>query len=98
MAKYAFTIICLFVNYFIIHFLHPTNFDLSLYDYIISADDDRVPHHSVLGMFREWLFGESDWTIETLSKFNYRNTPDFLKEAFADYPYRINDIMNSLAE
>ena len=49
-------------------------------------------------MFREWLFDESDWTIETLSKFNYRNTPDFLKEAFADYPYRINDIMNSLAE
>ena len=64
----------------------------------VAADDDRVSHHSVLGMFREWLFGESDWTIETLSKFNYRNTPDFLKEAFADYPYRINDIMNSLAE
>lgn len=55
-------------------------------------------NHGVLGMFREWLFGESDRMIETLSKFNYRNTPDFLKEAFADYPYRINDIMNSLAE
>ncbi len=53
-----------------------------------------VKYHvnGTIGMFREWLFGY-DITIEELNQHLYERTPDFLKEAFANYRYSTESIL-----
>ena len=48
--------------------------------------------YGVMGMIREWLFGE-DVTIEELNQYFYERTPDFLKKALAAYPYSADNIL-----
>ena len=53
-----------------------------------------VKYHTygVMGMFREWLFDE-DMSLEELNERCFERTPDFLKAAFAVYPYSTDRIM-----
>ena len=43
-------------------------------------------NYGVMGLFREWLFGET-LTVEQMNTFLFEKTPDFLKEAYAQYEY-----------
>ena len=45
-----------------------------------------------MGMFQEWLFGK-DMTSEYLNTSLYEKTPNFLKEAFAVYPYSTDKLL-----
>ena len=61
----------------------------------LSCDQEfAVKYHiyGIMGMFREWLFGE-DMTSEYLNTSLYERTPDFLKEAFAVYPYSTENLL-----
>ena len=46
----------------------------------------RYHVYGIMGMFREWLFDEQ-MTFEYLNQRLFERTPNFLKEAFANYPY-----------
>ncbi len=62
----------------------------------LTADQEfAVKYHTygVMGMFREWLFG-NDMTSEYLNEHLFERTPDFLKEAFSVYPYVAEDILD----
>ena len=48
--------------------------------------------YGVMGMFREWLF-DGNMSVEELNARCFERTPDFLKEAFAVYPYRTDAIL-----
>ena len=48
--------------------------------------------YGIIGMFREWLYGDS-MTTEYLTAHLFERTPDFLKEAFSVYPYSTEDIL-----
>ena len=48
--------------------------------------------YGIMGMFREWLFGE-DMSSEHLNTSLYERTPDFLREAFAVYPYSADALL-----
>ena len=68
--------------------LHHTEHDLT-------ADQEfAVKYHiyGVVGMFREWLFGDT-MTTEYLTNHFFERTPDFLKEAYAVYPYSAENIL-----
>ena len=61
----------------------------------MSADQEfatKYHIYGIVGMFREWLFGE-DMTTECLTAHLFEKTPDFLKEAFAVYPYSTEGIL-----
>ena len=47
--------------------------------------------YGILGMFREWLYGQ-DTSFEEMSQQLYDRMPDFLKKAFAAYPMSAVDI------
>ena len=49
-------------------------------------------NYGVMGLFREWLFGET-LTVEKMNTFLFEKTPDFLKEAYAQYEYRSEEIL-----
>lgn len=49
--------------------------------------------YGISGMFCEWLFGK-DMTAEYLNASLYERTPDFLKEAFAVYPYSTDKLLS----
>ena len=48
--------------------------------------------HGVMGMFCEWLFGD-DLTADYMNTSLYERTPDFLKDAFAVYPYSTDNLL-----
>lgn len=48
--------------------------------------------YGVMGMFGEWLYSDT-MTIEELNTFCFERTPDFLKDAFATYPYSTDNIL-----
>lgn len=48
--------------------------------------------YGVMGMFREWLFGE-DMTSEYLNNALYERTPEFMKVAFSVFPYSADSIL-----
>ena len=52
----------------------------------------RYHNYGVLGLFQEWLFGET-LTVEQMNTFLYEKTPDFLKEAFAEQEYSTEDVL-----
>ena len=60
------------------------------------TDDQEfaVKYHiyGVMGMFREWLFGNTI-TSAYLNTALYERTPDFLKDAFAVYPYSSDSLL-----
>ncbi len=58
-----------------------------------------VKYHTygVMGMFREWLFG-NDMTTEYLNENLFDRTPDFLKEAFSVYPYVAEDLLERVGK
>ena len=49
-------------------------------------------NYGVMGLFREWLFGET-LTVEQMNTFLFEKTPDFLKEAYAQYEYVSEEIL-----
>ena len=49
--------------------------------------------YGVFGMFKEWLFGEGTMTTSQLSDFLFHKTPDFMKTAYAQYPYSTEKIL-----
>ena len=53
-----------------------------------------VKYHTygVMGMFYEWLFDEN-MNLEELNERCFERTPDFLKAAFASFPYYSESIM-----
>ncbi len=53
--------------------------------------------YGVMGMFTEWLFG-NDMTSEYLNNAFYERTPDFMKEAFAVYPYSSEQLMSKVGK
>lgn len=55
-----------------------------------------IKYHSygVMGIFREWLFGDIPISTADLARFQYEHTPDFLKEALRAYQYSRNGILN----
>ena len=60
-------------------------------------DDEQefaVKYHTygIIGMFREWLFGDK-MTTKYLTSHLFDRTPDFLKEAFAAYTYQTEDVL-----
>lgn len=61
---------------------------------LTTEQEFTVKYHiyGVMGMFREWLFGK-DMTSEYLNTSLYEKTPDFLKEAFAVYPYSTDNLL-----
>lgn len=48
--------------------------------------------YGIIGMFREWLFG-NEMTVEELNRGLYERTPRFLKEAFDAYPYSTEELL-----
>jgi len=48
--------------------------------------------YGIMGMFREWLYGGA-MTTEYLTTMLFERTPDFLKEAFAAYPFSTEDLL-----
>lgn len=48
--------------------------------------------YGVMGMFCEWLFGDT-LTSEYLNNSLYERTPDFLKKAFSVYPYSTENLL-----
>lgn len=55
-----------------------------------------IKYHSygVMGIFREWLFGDISISTADLARFQFEHTPDFLKEALRAYQYSRNGILN----
>ena len=51
--------------------------------------------YGILGMFREWLYGQ-DTSFEEMSQLLYERSPDFLRKAFASYPLSAFDIYRLL--
>ena len=54
----------------------------------------KYHNYGLFGLFREWLFGEGSMTARQMSEFLFAKTPDFLKEAFARYPYSSEKILS----
>lgn len=52
----------------------------------------KYHNHGVMGLFREWLLDE-DLTVDQMNTFLFERTPDFLKEAYAAYPYQSEAIL-----
>ena len=52
----------------------------------------RYHSYGVMGMFLEWLYGDS-MTTEYLTTALYERTPGFLKEAFSVYPYSTDEVL-----
>lgn len=48
--------------------------------------------YGIMGMFREWLFDEG-MSFDDLNQHLFERTPDFLKEAFAAYPYSTENLL-----
>lgn len=59
--------------------------------------DVKFHNYGVMGMFREWLFG-NDMTTEYLNEHLFERTPDFLKEAFSVYPYSTENILERVGK
>lgn len=62
----------------------------------LTADQEfAVKYHiyGVSGMFIEWLFGK-DLSAEYLNTSLYDRTPDFLREAFAVFPYSTDNLLS----
>ena len=62
----------------------------------LTADQEfAVKYHiyGVMGMFSEWLFGK-EMSAEYLNTSLYERTPDFLREAFAVFPYSTDNILS----
>ena len=51
--------------------------------------------YGVIGLFHELIFDELNVDVDKLSAFQYEKTPDFLKQAFEQYRYRSEDILNT---
>ncbi len=51
--------------------------------------------YGVIGLFHEMIFDELNVDVDKLSAFQYEKTPDFLKQAFEQYRYRSEDILNT---
>ena len=49
--------------------------------------------YGIMGMFREWLYGDTDITTTQLTAFLYDKTPDFLQDAFSSYKYSRREIL-----
>ncbi|MBR1568007.1 MAG: TetR/AcrR family transcriptional regulator C-terminal domain-containing protein [Lachnospiraceae bacterium] len=60
----------------------------------------QIQYHScgILGILNEWLREDLTINTEELARFNYEHTPDFLREAFRDYPYPSMDILHRLGK
>ena len=54
----------------------------------------KYHNYGVLGLFKEWLFGEGDITSQEMSEFLFTKTPDFLKKAYSLYPYSADNILS----
>ena len=54
----------------------------------------RYHIHGIVGMFIDWLFGRTDMTGAQMSVLLFERTPDFLKEAFSEYPYSTEDLLS----
>ena len=57
----------------------------------------RYHIYGVMGMFREWLYGDS-MTYEQLNTMLYERTPGFLKTAFAVFPYSTESILGKVGK
>ena len=53
--------------------------------------DVKYHVYGIMGMFREWL--DEEITTNQMTHFLYDKTPDFLKDAFAVYPYSAEAIL-----
>lgn len=56
----------------------------------ITPDQMRwIKYHSygMMGLFEEWLMEKDDITIQELASFQYNHTPEFLKDAYDQYPF-----------
>ena len=60
----------------------------------------QIQYHSyrILGILNEWLREALSISTEELARFNYEHTPDFLQDAFRDYPYPSMDILHRLGK
>lgn len=60
----------------------------------------QIQYHSygILGILNEWLREDLPISTEELARFNYEHTPDFLQDAFRDYPYPSMDILHRLGK
>lgn len=53
----------------------------------------RYHVYGIVGMFRDWLFGDK-MTTEYLTSHLFDRTPEFLKEAFDVFPYSTDNILS----
>jgi AcrR family transcriptional regulator len=58
-----------------------------------------IKYHSygVMGLFKEWLFGDMPISVTDLARFQYEHTPNFLKDALRAYQYSRNEILSQSA-
>lgn len=58
-----------------------------------------IKYHSygVMGLFREWLFGDLPIATADLARFQFEHTPDFLKTALHAYRYTRSGILSQSA-
>jgi AcrR family transcriptional regulator len=57
----------------------------------------EAKHHSygIIGLLKEWIFGETTVEAEILARFYYEHTPGFLNEAFRKYYFQSDDILSN---
>ena len=51
--------------------------------------------HGVMGVFYELIYETLEMNAEEMSAFLYEKTPDFMKEAFAGYRYKSEEILDN---
>jgi AcrR family transcriptional regulator len=58
-----------------------------------------IKYHSygIMGIFKEWLFGEMPISTADLARFQFEHTPDFLRDALRAYKYNRDRILNQSA-
>ena len=59
-----------------------------------------IKYHSygLMGLFREWLFGDLPIATADLARFQFEHTPDFLKKALHAYQYNSSNILSQSAQ
>ena len=85
------------------NYIHRLNIKLSLITLKYLYDKNEITpeqlleikYHSygVIGIFKEWLYGDSSASLKELSKFLYSKTPKYINEAFSNYPFTRKEIL-----
>jgi hypothetical protein len=55
-----------------------------------------VKYHSygMMGLFKEWLYDESDISMQDIADFQIKHTPDFISETFSKVPFSRDKILS----